>query len=278
MAGVPHHALPQYLSRLVNERFVVALAEQLEPPRPNKLVRREVVRIVTPGTLIEDQLLDGKQNNYLAAISAVDDTFGIAYADVSTGYCAATALSGEDAYESLLGELGRVSPAEVVADLSPALRTALSGAMENGVRVTAPVLSAVEQRERRPLSGFSLDESLAMHRALDALIGFVRRTGVASTEYDALDIPPLRAADFYRRQTFLALDRNTRKNLELTHALGANPKATLLGTLDKTATSMGSRLLARWILAPLMDRCKIEERQGFVQALMSEHGRRQSLQ
>ncbi|HEY5341288.1 MAG TPA: hypothetical protein VIK27_09700, partial [Candidatus Aquilonibacter sp.] len=94
MAGVPHHALAQYLARLVAQRYVVALAEQLEAPQPNKLVRREVVRIVTPGTLIEDQLLDGKQNNYLASIASIDGTFALAYADVSTGYSAATAIGG----------------------------------------------------------------------------------------------------------------------------------------------------------------------------------------
>src|SRR5947209_13642498 len=99
MAGVPHHALSQYLARLVQQRFIVALAEQLEVPQPNKLVRRDVVRLVTPGTLIEDHLLDGKQNNYLAAIAAVEDTFALAYADVSTGHCAATAIGGVNSYD-----------------------------------------------------------------------------------------------------------------------------------------------------------------------------------
>src|ERR1700761_8624121 len=95
MAGVPHHALSGYLHKLVQQRFIVALAEQLEAPVPNKLVRRDVVRIVTPGTLVEEQLLDGKSNNYLASVSAVDDLFAIAYADVSTGESAVTAIAGE---------------------------------------------------------------------------------------------------------------------------------------------------------------------------------------
>src|SRR5690242_271014 len=95
MAGVPHHALTQYLARLVQQRFIVALAEQLEVPQPNKLVRREVVRLITPGTLVEEQLLDGKQNNYIAALAAIEETFAVAYADVSTGYCAGTAFGGE---------------------------------------------------------------------------------------------------------------------------------------------------------------------------------------
>jgi DNA mismatch repair protein MutS len=276
MAGVPHHALSQYLARLVQQRFIVALAEQLEVPQPNKLVRRDVVRIVTPGTLIEDQLLDGKQNNYLAAITAIGETFALAYADVSTGLCACTALSGESAYDELLAELGRISPAEVVADAPPDLRAALAGALENiGTRVTAPTLAAVNARSRAPVQGFSLDESLAMHRALDALVGFVRRTALRQSEDEG---SPLNEPEFYRHQTFLALDPNTRKNLELTKALGANPKATLLATLDKCATSMGSRLLARWILAPLVDRGAIGERGDAVQALIDEHVRRQSMQ
>jgi DNA mismatch repair protein MutS len=278
MAGVPHHALSGYLARLVQQRFIVALAEQLEVPQPNKLVRRDVVRIVTPGTLIEDQLLEGKQNNYLAAVTALDDTFALAYADVSTGLCAATALTGESAYEELLTELGRVGPAELVADVPADLRAALTDAMQDGaVRITAPALAVVDGRSRGPIDGFSLDESLAIHRALDALVGFVKRTALRQSHDDAAR-EPLNATRFYRHRTFLALDSNTRKHLELTKALGANAKATLLGTLDKCATSMGSRMLARWILAPLVDSDAIAERQNGVQALIDEHVRRTSMQ
>jgi len=275
MAGVPHHALSQYLARLVQQRFIVALAEQLELPQANKLVRRDVVRIVTPGTLIEDQLLDGKQNNYLAAITCVDDTFALAYADVSTGHCAVTALGSDAAYDELLAEIGRIGPAEVVADVPPDLRATMAEAIEStGARVTAPKPAAVEARERAAVNGFSIDESLAMHRALDALVAFVKRTGVSGTaEHGALNPP-----SFYRHQTFLSLDPNTRKNLELTKALGANPRATLLATLDKCATSMGSRMLARWILAPLVDRAAIEGRHDGVQSLIDEHVRRDSMQ
>jgi DNA mismatch repair protein MutS len=141
------------------------------------------------------------------------------------------------------------------------------------VRVAAPALCSVESRDRRSVEGFSLDEALAMHRALDALVGFVRRSGVANQ-----DESTLRAPQFYRNRTFLSLDPNTRKNLELVKAQGANPKATLLATLDKCATSMGSRLLARWILAPLVDKEAIAARQDAVAALIAEHVRRESMQ
>lgn len=272
MAGVPHHALSGYLARLVAQRWVVALAEQLEAPTQNKLVRRDVVRVVTPGTVIEEHLLDGKQNNYLAAVTAVAETIALAHADVSTGHCAATVFVGESSFDELIAELSRVGPVEVIADVTPDMRAAMRNAVEAlGARLTAPTLAAVDDRERPPLPGFSLDESLAIHRALDALTTFVHRTGV--TAGDALD-----AVNFYRDQTFLALDAQTRKNLELTKALGANAKATLTATLDKCSTSMGSRMLARWILEPLLDRLVICKRADCIAALIGAAAKRSTLQ
>jgi DNA mismatch repair protein MutS len=284
MAGVPHHALAQYLARLVGQRYVVALAEQLEAPQPNKLVRREVVRIVTPGTLIEDQLLDGKQNNYLASVAEIDGTFAMAYADVSTGYCAATAIGGETAYDEVLAELGRIGPAEVVADLTAAVRATMATAIEQlGARLASVPLGLVEARDRGVVEGFSLDESLAIHRALDALGAFVKRTGIASgfrlgaKPAEESREPALSRPHVYRRQAFLAIDPSTRKHLELTRAQGQNPRATLLATLDRCATAMGSRLLGRWIAAPLVDREAIVTRQDGVQALLDEHARREAV-
>lgn len=272
MAGVPHHALPGYLARLVQQRFVVALAEQLEVPQPNRLVRRDVVRLVTPGTLIEEQLLDGKQNNYLAAIAMVGETFALAYADVSTSYVAATALGGDDSYEELVAELARVGPTEIVADVPAELRATIGTAIEGlGARIATLGLGLVDARDRPALDGFSMDESLAIHRSLDALAGFVRRTGVANGAA-GLGQPVL-----YRNAQFLALDPATRKNLELTRAQGQNPRATLLATLDLCATSMGSRLLARWILAPLIATEAIAARQDAVAALVEAHASREAM-
>jgi DNA mismatch repair protein MutS len=272
MAGVPHHALAQYLARLVQQRFIVALAEQLEVPQPNRLVRRDVVRLVTPGTLIEEQLLDGKQNNYLAAIAMVGDTFAMAYADVSTSYSAATAIAGENSYDELLAELARIAPTEIVADVPADLRATIASAVENiGARLATPSLSLVESRERENFAGFSMDESLAINRALDALGGFVKRTGVTNGARGLSD------PQVYRQQQFLAIDPATRKHLELTHAQGQNPRATLLATLDACATSMGSRMLARWILAPLVDVEAIFTRQNVIAALLPEHARRDAM-
>ncbi len=272
MAGVPHHALPGYLAKLVQQRFIVALAEQLEIPQPNRLVARGIVRLVTPGTLIEEQLLDGKQNNFIAAVAAVGETFALAYADVSTSYAAATALGGEDAYDELLAELARVAPSEIVADVPADLRATIATAIEaTGARLATPSLGIVETRERETFDGYSLEESFAVHRALEALRAFVERTGVTNGEAG-----PIRP-QLYRRRHFLVLDPATRKHLELTRAQGQNPRATLLATLDACATAMGSRLLARWILAPLVDRDAIESRQDAVASLLGEHSRRGSI-
>jgi DNA mismatch repair protein MutS len=274
MAGVPHHALDGYLAKLLAQRRVVALAEQLEAPVPNKLVRRDVVRVVTPGTLIEEHILERSAHNYLAAITVLDDVIALAHADISTGHVAATAFDGDGALEDALAELARLDPAELVADVPPDVRDALDAALENAqTRIAAPALAAVDDRPRDPVEGFSLDASLAMHRALDALAAFVRRVSVQQR-----DDRPLRAPAFYRQATFLALDPNTRKHLELTKALGANPRATLLATLDRTRTAMGSRLLGRWLLAPLVHAAAIEARLDAVEALLRDAARRLALQ
>jgi DNA mismatch repair protein MutS len=271
MAGVPHHALDGYLAKLVAQRRVVALAEQLEPPVPNKLVKRDVVRVVTPGTLVEEQLLERSCNNYLAALTVIDDVIGLAHADVSTGYCAATAFSGESALDDVLAELARIGPAEIIADVEARSRERLVAALEaTGARITGPLPVAVDGRPQEQFEGFSLDESLALRRALDAIFAFIRRTGAPE---GALR-PPL----FYAQSGFMALDPNTRKHLELTKALGANPNATLLATIDRTRTAMGSRMLARWLLAPLLSREAIAARADAVEALVRDAPRRTALQ
>ncbi|MBD5635128.1 MAG: DNA mismatch repair protein MutS, partial [Candidatus Eremiobacteraeota bacterium] len=271
MAGVPHHALDKYLAELVAQQRVVALADQLEAPIPNKLVRRDVTRVVTPGTLIEEHLLERGSNNYLAALTLAGDAIGIAYADISTGRAAATAYSGDGGLEETLAELVRLGPAEIVADVPPAIRDTISAQLP-AIRVTAPPLAAAERHEPNVVDGFSLDESLAMRRSLDALGAFVRRVGFAAATGST------REPEFYRARTFVALDANTRKHLDLTKSQGANAKATLLATIDRCKTAMGSRLLARWILAPLVDPLAIAERADRVESLVRDYPSRAALQ
>ena len=271
MAGVPYHALDGYLAKLVAQRRIVALAEQLEAPVPNRLVRRDVTRVVTPGTLIEEHLIEPSVNNYLAAITLAGDAIGIAYADVSTGRAAATAFRGEGSLDEMLAEIVRLGPAEIVADLPEELRGPIVAQLPN-VRVTAAPLAAVERHEPAAVDGFSLDESLAMRRCLDALGAFVRRVGFSAPA------GLMREPEFYRSQTFVALDANTRKHLDLVRSQGQNPKATLLATVDRTKTSMGCRLLARWLVAPLVDRAAIARRADRVSAFCADYPARATVQ
>ncbi len=271
MAGVPYHALDGYLAKLVAQQCVVALADQLEPPVPNRLVRRDVTRVVTPGTLIEEHLLERGSDNYLAALTASDDAVGIAYADVSTGRAAATAFAGDSAIDEALAELVRLSPAEIVADVPDELRQAIVAQLP-AVRVSPAPVAAVTSRDRFQITGFSLDESLAIQRSLDALAAFVKRAGLES------DGGFVRDPEFYRAQTFLALDLSTRRHLDLIKAGGANPKATLLATIDRCRTAMGSRLLGRWILAPLVEQAAIGARASRVAGLCADYPARASLQ
>jgi DNA mismatch repair protein MutS len=272
MAGVPHHALDGYLAKLVLQRRVVALAEQLEAPIPNKLVRRDVVRVVTPGTVIEEQMLEAGTHTYLAAIAALDDVVALAHADVSTGHVMATAFSGETALDDAMSEIARLDPAELVADVPSDARLALERALENArTRVVTPPLSAVPGAVA-PIDGFSYDESLAMRRTLDALAAFVRRVGVPQSAGEAFRPPR-----YYSQNAFLALDPNTRKHLELHRALGSNAKATLLATIDRTRTAMGSRLLARWLSAPLIDAAAIGARADCVGTFVADGSRRSAI-
>ena len=178
MAGVPHHALDTYLAKLVAQRRVVALAEQLEVPVPNKLVRRDVTRVVTPGTIVEEPLLSRSANNYLCALAAVGESLGLASADLSTGYVAATAFSGENALEDTLAELARLEPPEIIADVSADVRAAIGRVLDGDARVTCSSLAAVNGRPHAGIEGFDAEESTAIQRALEAISAFVRRVGL----------------------------------------------------------------------------------------------------
>ncbi len=271
MAGVPYHALDGYLAKLVAQQRIVALAEQLEAPVPNKLVRRDVMRVVTPGTLIEENLLVRGSDNYLATLTTNGEAIAIAYADISTGRTAATAFAGENAFEEALAELVRLSPAEIVADLHAEIRATIAAQLP-AVRISTTPLASVRAAEARSIDGYALDESAAMRRALGALSAFVRRVGFNSPE------GALREPEFYRAAAFLGLDANARRHLDLTKSQSQNAKATLLATLDRCKTAMGSRMLGRWLLAPLVDRRAIEARAERVAVLLDDFPARAALQ
>ena len=269
MAGVPHHAVDGYLARLVAQRFIVAIADQMEVPVANKLVRRAITRIVTPGTLVEERLLERSVNNYLCVVTGADGAIALAYADLSTGEVNVTAFDGDAAIDEAVAELHRVTPAEIVCDLAPAMRSAIADAAESVSARLAP-LPRVDRREAMLFDGFTRDESILMSKALHILHAYVRRVGFIADQ-------PLGGPRGYRRGGYLMLDTSTRRHLELTRAIGANAKATLLATLDKTHSAMGARLLLRWILAPLVDEREIARRSGSVGCLLENYGGRSAL-
>jgi len=272
MAGVPHHALDGYLAKLVAQRFVVALAEQLEAPVPNRLVRRGIIRVVTPGTLIEDRMLETGRNAFLASIEERAGVYALLYADLSTGETAATLCLGEDALDDLCAELARVAPVEVVAQVaSSATRATIERVVAGwGARFVPETMSAAFSSTIAATSwptGLAADERLALDAALARLTGYAARVGFTE---GAL----LRAPRLYRRSTFALLDSATRRHLDLLESASAHASASLRATLDRTRTAMGARLLSRWILAPLIDPVAITARADTVAQLVEDYAAR----
>ena len=278
LAGVPVKAGPEYLRRLVAHGYRVAICEQVEDPKLAKgIVRREVVETISPGVAFADELLDGSRNNFVVAVGVpTGGTVGIAAADVSTGEfrLAVTTLAEVDTI------LARFAPRELLVPrgASPLLRTSAL----DGVLVT----------EREP---WEFDELMARDdmarqfdvRGLDGL-GLESEDGVAIAAAGALlrylkemqpaGVPQLARPTVERAGGVMPLDEMTRRNLELVESLrGVDTSGTLLAMLDRTMTPMGARLLRQWLLAPLIDRTRIDLRLDAVSALVRDAGARDAL-
>jgi len=277
MAGIPYHAAHSYLARLVRKGYRVAIAEQLSPPG-HGIVDRAVVRVVTAGTVIEPNMLAPRANNYLAAVvrgpggrgSAAPEAYGLAYVDVTTGEFAVTELSGPEAPTALLGELGRLAPAECLVPWDQAGALALPGHV---TRFDAWRFDPEAARDRllrqfgvRSLEGFGCAHLPLAIGAAGAILAYLEETNPAL-------LPLLRGLRTYSTAAYMILDAHTRRNLELTHgARGGGAQASLLGVLDQTRTPMGGRLLRRWLGQPLLDVAAIRARQDAVAALVEARG------
>ncbi len=271
MCGVPHHSVDKYIARLIAAGHRVAVCDQVEDPRfARGLVRRQVTRVVTPGTVLEDSMLDAQTNNYLAAVSGGVGGYGLAVVDISTGEFLVTQLAGETAEADLLEELQRLKPAEV---LVPAEAEGLAGAIRKalGLNVTTRAQSAMAgatARERllrhfgvASLRGFGCEDLPLAITAADAAIEYLRETHAAALRH-------LTTLGTYSTQQFMLLDAATRRNLELTASLGEGTRAkSLLNVLDATLTPMGARLLRRWLEQPLLRVAEIQARLDVVQEL-----------
>ena len=285
MAGIPHHALETYLGRLVRKGHRVAICEQLtEPSQGRALVERDVVRVVTPGTIVEPSLLDQGANNYLAAVALQADEAGIAYLDVTTGEFAATQLPAGQ----LAQELARLAPSEVIVPWQatdeagmPAQPPRLPGVVEGAYRLTPVDLAAFSPAiaRKRLLDFFgmaSLDAFGCEHlplatAAAGAAIDYLERTYKAS-------LAQLHGLRTYATDSFMAMDAQTRRNLELFQGGRSGAKEqSLLAVLDLTKTPMGARLLRRWLGQPLLDLAELTRRQEVVAWLHESSVRRQRL-
>ena len=255
MAGVPYHSVEGYLARLIRKGESVAICEQLgDPAKSRGPVERQVVRIVTPGTITDAALLDDRRDNLLAAVYREDARFGLAWLELSSGrFCV---LEGET-HEALLAELERLRPAEL---LQPEGSSPIAG-VQCSVRERAAWHFDSESSTRalcsqfgtRDLSGFGCDATALSVRAAGCLLQYVRDTQKAA-------LPHLRGLRLEERADAVLLDAATRRNLELDISLADRPECTVAGVLDCTATAMGGRELRRWLHRPLRTRQTIERR------------------
>ena len=256
MAGVPYHAVDNYLARLVRQGESVAICEQVGDPATSRgPVERQVVRIVTPGTLTDEALLDARRDNLVAALCPGHRGFGLAWLELSTGRFLLSEPAGEVA---LRAELARLTPAELLLPEDCALEGLPSG---SAVRRLPPWHFEQGSAERlltgqfgtRDLAGFGCAGLADGIRAAGALLQFVR-----DTQRGAL--PHVTGLAVEAQDEALQIDAATRRNLELDSSLGGNPAASLAGVLDHCRTAMGSRLLRRWLNRPLRDRRVLGER------------------
>ena len=288
MCGVPYHAADGYISKLVRKGFRVAICEQMEDPRlAKKLVRREVTRVVTPGTAA-DSLISADENNFLAAVAQSGDRAGFAALDLSTGEFRATEFQGEDAYRRIQEELQQLRPKEVLyGSAAPLfdkeyLQTSIASGAPGGYAETplddwifAPD-HAIPLLENHfgvlSLEGFGLVGKPAAASAAGAIIYYVRSTQRGTLSH-------VDRVGFYERQNCLILDTVTVRNLELIEPLfaGADSGITLLRSIDATITPMGKRLLRSWLLRPSIELAEINARLDAVDAQVKDTVAREEL-
>lgn len=280
LAGIPYHAAENYISRLIEKGYHVAICEQVGEQPAKGIFPRKVVRVVTPGTIVEPGLLPGDANNYLAAVVFEELKAAIAYVDITTGEFAVTEieLTGGDA-APLRAEISRLHPAEVIhpAPLDPPIHaqpnisTAENGTGRKwgeGLHVTDWPAWRFESGRcaetllrhfgASTLEGFGLKHLPLAIRAAGAILQYLKETEPAS-------LTLLTGLRVYSLNDFMTLDAPTRRNLELTEALNGELKGSLLNALDQTVTPMGKRLLRQWVSQPLLDLTKIHARQDGVE-------------
>ena len=278
MAGVPHHAAENYAAKLIAKGYKVAICEQLSDPKTTKgIVERGVIRVLTPGTLVESNMLEERKNNYIMSIYKSGIFFGISVCDISTGEFYSCEIKENNNFEILLDEIARFSPAEIISnsfmyDCTEEIKkvkerldiyiTRFSDEyfkddiqnLKDKYNFTNMNQETIENVEERTLAIASIN----------ALVEYLNQTQMTSLEH-------INTIRIYNISKYMALDINTRRNLEITEKLrDKTKKGTLLWVLDKTSTSMGGRMLRRWLNDPLKDLSEINKRLNAVKELKDD--------
>ncbi len=259
MCGVPYHAVEGYITKLISKGYRVAICEQLEDPAKTKgLVKRGIVRVITPGTVTEGAFLKEGQNNFLAALSLGETGYGFAYADVSTGAVFATELMGPERDGMLRTEAFAVSPTEAVVpnDANDDVKTFFAKRLNIPVTYAngGAELRDADFRAKSDGADKSCLSTELAQRAAALLIAYIKHT-------QKTDIGYIKTINYYKTDAFMRLDSFTRRNLELTETMRSGEKrGSLLWVLDKTGTSMGARLLKQWLDRPLLGERAINAR------------------
>ncbi|MGE5124601.1 MAG: DNA mismatch repair protein MutS, partial [Acidobacteriaceae bacterium] len=268
LAGIPHHAVENYLARLIERGYHVAICEQVGDQPDRGIFPRQVVRVVTPGTLMETGLLPADANNYLACVTVQENRAGVAYADISTGEFAVTEISSDDTGVGLRAELSRLHPAEILYPEDSQLPDGLSGHL-TGWHPWRFELSRCQDAllthfSVASLDGFGLRGMSLGVQAAGAIVQYLTETQPAALKL-------LKELNTYSTSEFMVLDASTRRNLELTETLRAgNVQGSLLGELDRAVTPMGKRLIRQWVSKPLLDVEAIHARQLGVSYLFEQ--------
>ena len=271
MCGVPFHALDSYLYRLVQKGYKVAIAEQMEDPRQAKgLVKREVIRVVTPGTITSSQVLDETKNNYLMGIVYMDGIYGISTADISTGDFMVTEV---DSDRELFDEINKFSPSEIICNNAFYMSGVDMDELKNRYQVVISALDSrffgeescrrilMEHFKVGALVGLGLEDYATGIIAAGAVMQYIYETQKSTLEHITTITP-------YSTGQYMVIDTSTRRNLELVETMREKQKrGTLLWVLDKTKTAMGARLLRACIEQPLIHRDEIIKRQNAVEEL-----------
>ncbi len=274
MCGVPYHACETYIARLITKGYKVAICEQTEDPSQTKgIVKREVVRIVTPGTIVEANMLDDSKNNFICAVCSKNSQYGLCFADISTGSVYAFSLEFGASEENLISEIGKLAPSEVIVDSNIAKSKAVMEFLVNKLQVSVSAgldslfdrntaaLSLMAQFNVKHVEDIGIAQESVLVETVGALIGYLRNTQKKA-------LMNINHINFYSRDEHMQLDLTAQRNLELVETMrNKDKRGSLIWVLDKTKTAAGGRMLRQWIDKPLMNVSAIQQRLDAVEEL-----------